>query len=327
MKIGYGFTTALCACIVWGGGGGALAQDPGAAWPARSVRLIVPSSPGGGSDIYARLLAHGLGEALKQQFIVDNRPGASGIIGAEIASKAAPDGYTFLLSASPALITNPSLFRKLPYNAERDFTPVARGVISPYVLVSHPSVPARTLPALVALGKREPGKLAYGSGGVGTGGHLIVKAIEEASGARFVPVQYKGLGPALQDMLRGEVAFLMAGIVNVLPNIRQGKALALAVTNRSPQLPGTPTLAEAGYPKIEGSASYNVAAPAGTPSAVVQRLSAEIGKVMKAPAFREKLDAQALIPIFDTPDEAAASLKQQRAMWADVIRRNNIVVD
>lgn len=300
------------------------AQD---AWPTRSVRLVVPSSPGGGTDLYARLLAQGLAEGLKQQFIVDNRPGASGNIGAEIAARAAPDGYTFLISANPALVINPSLYRNLPYNAERDFTPVARGVISPLVFVSHPSVPVKTLPALVALGKREPGKLPYGSAGAGSTTNLVVKLVEEASGARFVHVPYKGIGQATTGLLSGETAFMASDIGPVLPHIRSGRVLALAVTERTPQLPGTPTLAAAGYPKIAASASFMVVAPAGTPPAIVQRLSAEIIRVMKSPAIRERLEGQGFIPVFDTPDAFAASLKQERQMWAEVIRRNKIVAD
>jgi tripartite-type tricarboxylate transporter receptor subunit TctC len=302
----------------------ALAQDT---WPARTVRLVVPSSPGGGTDLYARLLAQGLGEGLKQQFIVDNRPGASGNIGAEIAARAAPDGYTFLISANPALVINPSLYRNLPYNAERDFTAVARGVISPLVFVSHPSVPVKTLPALVTLGKREPGKLPYGSAGAGSTTNLVVKLVEEAAGVRFVHVPYKGLGQAVQGLLGGELAFMTSDIPVVLPHIRSGRMLALAVTEQTPQLPGTPTLATAGYPKIEASASFMVVAPTGTPPAIVQRLSAEIIKVMKSPAIRERLDGQGFIPVFDTPDAFAASLKKERQMWAEVIRRNNIVAD
>jgi len=307
------------------------AQDPstssGQSWPTRSVRLVVPSSPGGGTDLYARLLAQGLAEGLKQQFIVDNRPGASGNIGAEIAARAAPDGYTFLVSANPALVINPSLYRNLPYHAERDFTAVARGVISPLVFVSHPSVPVTTLPALVALGKREPGTLPYGSAGAGSTTNLVVKLVEEAAGARFVHVPYKGIGQATQGLLSGETAFMASDIGPVLPHIRSGRVLALAVTERTPQLPGTPTLAEAGYPKIAAYASFSVVAPTGTPPAIVQRMSAEIIKVMKSPAIRDKLDSQGFIPVFDTPDVFAASLKKERQMWAEVIRRNNIVAD
>jgi tripartite-type tricarboxylate transporter receptor subunit TctC len=296
-------------------------------WPARPVRLIVPSSPGGGSDIYARLLAQGLGQSLKQQFVVENRPGAGGIIGAEIAARAAPDGYTLLASSSPVLITNPSLYRKLPYHAERDFAPVTRGTLSPQVVVSHPSVPARRLAELIALGKRERGQVPYGSAGVGGTGNLLVKIFEEKTGARFLHLPYKGLGQAILGLLRGETAFMVSGIVVVLPHVRQGRVVALAVTYRAAQLPGVPTLAEAGFPDIEANGTYGIAVPAGTPRVIVLRLNSEIAAVMKDPAFREKLDANGLIPVFDTPEEAAASIKRERDMWAEVIRRNKIQAD
>ena len=321
MKTACPVTIALLLALVTAP---APAQDT---WPERSVRFVVPSSPGGGTDTYARLLAQGLGEALKRQFIVDNRPGASGNIGAEIAARAVPDGYTFLVSASPALVINPSLYQNLPFNAERDFTPVARGVISPTVLTSHPSVPVKTLPALVALGKREPGKLTYGSPGAGSTDNLAVKMVEEASGARFVHVPYKGGAQAMLGLLRGELAFMVSGIVAAQPHIQSGKILALAASHRIPQLPGTPTLAEAGYPKIETYSSFSVVAPTGTSPAIVQRLSAEITRLMKIPTFREKLDARALIPIFDNPEEFAAVLKKDRARYAEVIRRNKITAE
>ena len=302
----------------------AFAQD---AWPTRAVRLVVPSSPGGGTDLYARLLAQGLSEGLKQQFIVDNRPGASGNIGAEIAAKATPDGYTFLVSAQPAIVINPSLYRNLPYSAERDFAPVARGVVSPLVFASHRSLPVKTLPALVALGKRQPDKLPYGSAGAGSALNLVVKMVEEATGARFVHVPYKGIGPALQALLSGDVAFVASDLGAVLPHIRSGRVIALAVTEQTQLLPETPTLAAAGYPNIQASAGFMVVAPAGTPSAVIQRMSVEINRVMKSPAVREKLDRQGFIPVFDTPDAFAASLKQERQRWGDVIRRHRIAAE
>jgi len=296
------------------------------AWPARAIRIVVPSSPGGGTDLYARLLAQGLSEGLKQQFVIDNRPGAAGNIGAEVVARSAPDGYTLLISANPALAINPSLYRHLPYNVERDFVPVARGVISPLVFTSHPSVPARTLPALLALGKREPGKLPYGSAGTGSPPHLGVRMFEEASGARFIHVPYKGLGQAVQGLLRGEIGFMLGDVATVLPYVRSERVLALAVTEATPQLPGIPTVAAAGYP-IAVYTSFSVVAPAGTSPAIVQRLSAEILKAMKAPAIKEKLEGQAFIAVFDTPEAFAASLKKERQMWADVIHRNNIVAE
>jgi len=300
------------------------AQD---GWPSRPVRLVVPSSPGGGTDTYARLLAQGLGQGLKQQFLVDNRPGGGGNIGAEIVAKAAPDGYTFLVSSSPALVMNSSLFRNLPYSAERDFAPVARGVVSPLVFTSHPSVPVKTLRDLVALAKREPSSLTFGTPGVGSSSNLAVKMIEEAAGVRFLHVPYKGAAQAALGVLRGEIAFMVTDISTAKPFVQSRKVVPLAASHRTSHLPGTPTYAEAGYPSVDAVPSYSVVAPAGTPQTIVQRMSVDLVGLMKTPAFRERLDAQALIPVFDTPDEFAAVLKKERARYADVIRRNNIVAE
>ena len=294
------------------------------AWPARPVKLIVPSSAGGGTDLYARLLGQALSDALKQQFIVDNRPGASGNIGAEAAARSAPDGYTFLVSANPSLTVNPSLFKKLPYDAEKDFAPVARGVIAPQVICVHPSLEVKTLRDLIALGKREPGKIPFASAGTGSPTYLGVRMLEEISGARFVHVPYKGVGQAYKDLLGGDIKFMFPDVASVLPHIRSGKVLALAVNQRTDLLPGVPTLAEAGFP-IEVFTSFSVVAPAGTPRAIVERISAEIGKAMKTPALGEKLQAQALVPVFDTPEQFSADMKKERDGWAAFIRRNGIV--
>lgn len=299
----------------------AAAQD---AWPARPVRLIVPSSPGGGTDLYARLLGQALGDALKQQFVVDNRPGASGNIGAEAAARSAPDGYTFLVSANPALTVNPSLYKKLPYDAERDFSPVTRGVIAPQVICVHPTLQVKSLADLIALGKREPGKIAFASAGTGSPTYLGVRMLEEVSGARFVHVPYKGVGQAYKDLLGGDIKFMFPDVASVMPHIRSGKVVALAVNQRTPLLPGVPTLADAGFP-VDVFTSFSVVAPAGTPRAIVERMSAEIAKAMKSPSLGDKLQAQALVPVFDTPQQFASDLKKERDGWAAFIRRNGIV--
>ena len=317
-----GVAVLAAACLL--AAAPALAQE---AWPTRSVRLVVPSSPGGGTDTYARFLAQGLGEGLKQQFLVDNRPGGGGNIGAEMAARAAPDGYTYLVSSSPALVVNPSLFKNLPYNAERDFAPVARGVISPLVITCHPSVPVKTLAALIALARREAGSVSYGSPGVGSSSNLAVKMIEEAGKVRFLHVPYKGASQALLGLLRGEVAFMVTDISTALPQLQSRKVVPLAASHRSPHIPGTPTYAEAGFPSVDAYPSYSVVAPAGTPPAIVQRMSSEIVTLMKTPALREKLDARAMVPIFDTPDEFAAVLKKERAKYAELIRRHKIVAE
>src|SRR5437660_10008730 len=197
-------------------------------WPARPVKFIVPSSPGGGTDLYARQLAQALAEYREQQFMVDNRPGASGNIGAEAAAKAAPDGYTFLVTANPAIAVNPSLYKNLPYNAERDFTPVARGVVAPLVICVHPSVPARTLAELVALGKREPGKLSFGSAGTGSPTFLGIRMLEEVSGAKFLHVPFKGIGNMMPARLAGHLTCAFPDAAVALAHITAGKLIPLA---------------------------------------------------------------------------------------------------
>src|SRR5205823_657948 len=214
----------------------------------------------GGTDVYARILAQALAESLKQQFIVDNRPGASGNIGAAAAARSAADGYTFLVSANPALAVNPSLYKELPYNAERDFTPVTRGVMAPMALVVHPSVPAKTLAELVVLGKTAPGKLAYGSAGTGSPTFLGVRMLEEGTGARFTHVPYKGVGAAYADLLGGQVQFLFPDVASAISHLKAGKLRALAVTQSTALLPGTPTFAEAGFP-LEVITSFSASPP------------------------------------------------------------------
>jgi len=301
------------------------AQDK---WPSRPVKVIVPSSPGGGTDLYARLISQALSESLKQQFIVENRPGASGNIGAEAAARSAPDGYTILVSANPSLTVNPSLYKNLPYNTERDFTPIARGVIAPQVLTVHASVPARTLAELIAIGKKEPGKLAFGSAGTGSPTYLGIRVLEEASGAKFTHVPYKGIGQGYKDLVGGQLAFMFPDAATAAPYIKAGKVFALAVNQKTPLLPGVRTFKELGYPTVDNVfTSFSVVAPAGTPSAIVHRLSTEIGKAMKSPALADKLGPAGLVPVFDTPEKAAASLKKERDGWAVFIKRNNIQPD
>ena len=293
-------------------------------WPSRPARIVVPSAPGGGTDVFARLIASALGESLRQQFIVDNRPGGNGNIGAEAVARAVPDGYTILVTASPALMINPSLYSNLPYNAERDFAPVSPGVISPLLFCVHPSLKVRTLAELVASGKREPGKLTYGSAGQTSVTALGVRLLEDATGARFTNIPYKGTGQAYQNLLSGDLSFMFSDVVAVLAQVRAGKIVPLAVSHRTSQLPNVPSVVEAGFPAAEVHASFMVAAPAGTPAPVIQKLNAEINRLMKLPDIAAKLDAQVQIPVFQTPEEFAASLEKQRAMWAAAIRRIGI---
>jgi tripartite-type tricarboxylate transporter receptor subunit TctC len=300
------------------------AQD---AWPAKPVKLIVPSSPGGGTDAYARIIAQALTEATKQQFVVDNRPGASGGIGAQAVAKSPPDGYTLLISANAAIAINPALYKSLPFDAERDFVPVTRGVMAPMVIAAYPGAGYKTLGDLVEAGKRAPETIAYGSAGGGSPPYLGVRMLEEATGAKFVHVPYKGVGPAYVDLLAGRIKFIFTDLATVQQHIAAGKAVALAMNERTSLAPGVPSIADAGWPKVEMWTSFSAMAPAGTPAAVVARINEQIGAAMKIPAVAERLRAQALVPVFDTPAQFAAAIKAERELWVAFVRRNNITAE
>ncbi len=302
----------------------ASAQD---VWPSRPVKLVVASSAGGGTDTFARFIAQALTENLKQPFLVDNRPGAGGNIGVDAVAKSAPDGYTFLVSANAQIAINPSLYKNLPYNIERDIAPVARGVTGPLVLCALPSLGVNTLAELVALGKKTPDTLPFGSAGTGTTTYLGVFMLAEAAGVRFLHVPYKGMGAVYKDFLGGQVKFMFPDLASALPHVRSGKAVPLALTERSKLLPNVPTLQEAGFPQVEITNSFSVTAPGGLSPALIDRMSGEIVRAMKSPAFLEKLEAQAMVPVYDTPAAFAVSLKKERDMWASFIQRNKIVLD
>jgi tripartite-type tricarboxylate transporter receptor subunit TctC len=314
----------LFAVLLALGAAPSIAQDN---WPAKPIRIIVPSAPGGGTDIYARLMAFALAEPLKQQIIVDNRPGGNAMIGAEAVARSAPDGYTLLISASPALVLNPVLYKKLPYDADRDFAPVSAGVITPLIFVVHPSVPARTLGDLVSMAKKEPGKYAYGSAQLTSATTLGVQILEHMTGAKFNHIPYKGLGQAFQNLLSGQIAFMLSDFPTALAHIKSGRVIPLAASHRTKVLPQLPTNEEAGFPIGEVVASFMVTAPAGTPAPIVHRLNSEINRAMKTPSIVEKLDAQVFIPVFGSPEDFGARLKQQRAMWAENIARIGLKVE
>lgn len=315
------WVAALCAGLC------AASAHAQSTWPAKPVRIIVPSTPGGGTDAYARLISAVLTDSLKQQFVVENRPGGNGNIGAEAAARSTPDGYTILITASPALIMNPILYKTMPFNAEKDFAPVAGGVISPLLFVVHPSVPARTLGELVALGKKSPGKLTYGSAQATSSTALGVRLLEEASGAQFTNIPYKGLGQSVQNLLSGEISFMYSDVVAILSQLRAGKIIALAASTRIPQLPDLPTVASAGYAEAGVHASFMVVAPTGTPQAVIQRLNGEIVRQTKTPEVAAKLDAMVLIPYFETPAEFGARLVKEREKWGAHIRRLGVKLE
>lgn len=303
------------------------AQAQGTEWPARPVTVVVPSSPGGGTDAYGRILAQALTEQLKQTFVVENKPGASGAIGATAVAKAEPDGYTMLVASNSSLGINPVLYKSLQYDVARDFAPVTRGVVAPMVIVAHPEANAKTLKDLVERGKREPGKVFYGTAGVGSPLYIGVRMLEAASGAKFNHIPYKGVGPAYQDLLAGRLQFMLTDLASVRPHIDAGKLQALAITDKSKLLPNVPTLAEAGYPGLKAFTAFSVLAPAKTPPAIVRRMSAEIAKAMKSPVIAAKLEQQALLPVFDTPEQFAAALKDEQQMWGSFVREQRIEPD
>jgi tripartite-type tricarboxylate transporter receptor subunit TctC len=296
-------------------------------WPARPIKLVVPTPAGGGTDLYARALSSALPALLGQAVIVENRPGAGGNIGADAVAKAAPDGYTFLVSATGTMVVNPSLYRQLPFDAERDFVPVARGVTGPFAFVSHPAFSARNIDDLVAAARSKPGQVSFGSAGAGSVSYLAVRMLEEAAGVRFLHVPYKGMGQAYQDLLGGQLHFVYSDIGLALPHIQTGKIHALAVTAKTQLLPQAQTLGEAGFKDVRADNFFSVYAPAGTPMSVVNRLNAAIGSAMRSPALAAKLQVQGWLPVFESAAEFAASLRKEREDWAAFIGRNGIKLD
>jgi len=291
---------------------------PGAAqeYPARAVRLIVPFPPGGGTDYFGRILAQTLGENLGATFVVDNRGGAGGIIGTDLAARSKPDGYTILLVSTSHAI-NPSLHRKLPFDPVRDFAPVTMLAAGPLLLVVHPSLPARNVRELIALAKARPGMLTVASAGNGTPPHLAVELFKTLARVDMVHVPYKGNGPAYTDLISGQVPVMFPSIATALPIVKSGRVRALAVTTvaRSRIAPELPTLSEAGVPGYELSSWYGLLAPAGTPATIVGRLQQEIARIFGAAELREKLMAQGVEPLANAPDAFAKALAAEIAKW------------
>jgi tripartite-type tricarboxylate transporter receptor subunit TctC len=312
----------IVALVLAAATGSAHAHDT---WPAQPVRLIVPSSPGGGTDVFARLLAQSLTEATKQSFIVENRPGASGNIGAQAAAAAAPDGYTFLVASNSSIAINPFLLTSPSLDVQRDLAPVARGVMSVNALIVNPSLPAKNLAEFVALAKKQPETLAFGSAGTGSSPYLGVRMMEEIAGVKFMHVPYKGLGPAYQDLLAGRLQFMYADLASSMAYIKSGKVSVLAVDRKTGLLPNAPTFSDAGWPTFDSPISFSVLAPAKVPPAILQQMATEVRKALKTVARR--LEQQGLVPVYDTPAEFDASLKKERADWATFIRRNGITAD
>ena len=297
-------------------------------YPARSIRIVVPSSPGGGTDILARQIAQKLTERWSQQVIVDNRPGAGQMIGIELVAKAAPDGYTLVMTATP-LALNTVLYKKVPYDPVRDFAPISQVAAMPNIIVTHPALPARTIRELIALARSHPGQLVYASSGVGTGPHLSMELFLSMAGVKMGHVPYKGTNPGMIDTMAGQIQVLMSTLLPPLPHIKTGRLRALGVTSskRVSSLREVPTIAEAGVPGYEVVGWYGIAAPANTPRDVINKLFGEIANILQSPETREKLAADGAEPVGSTPEQFAAFIQSEIDKWSRVVKSSGIHVE
>ena len=300
--------------------GSAVAAD----YPVRPVRVIVPFAPGG-SDVPARMLAVKLGEKLGQPFVVENRPGAAGVLGAELGAKAAADGYTLTFATASFAVTAVT-HKKLPYDPIKDFAAIGSVGSVPFVLATHPSLPVHSVRQFVALAKARPGELNYGSPGAGSIGHLANVLLAMRTGVKATHVAYKGTGPAVTALLSGEIQFMMPNLIGALPHVRAGKlrALGVATAHRSPLAPEIPTIAEAGVPGIVVGTWYGLLAPRGTPPAAIQMLNQEITAVLKSSEFRDQLAVQGVVPEIMAPDEFSAFIRAEIERWGKVSRDSGI---
>ncbi len=290
-------------------------------YPARTVRLIVPFSPGGGTDVLARMVNQRLGEALGQQVVIDNRPGAGANIGAEIAAKAPPDGYTLLIATISHAISA-SLYSRLGYDLSRDFAPVTLLAVTPHVLAVHPSLPARSVRELIVLAQSRPGELSFASSGSGSLAHLGGALFGSMANVRMVHIPYKGGGPAVIAMLSGEAPIGFPTMPSVVSYVKSGRLRALAVTgaSRSPAMPALPTVADSGLPGYEGASWYGLVAPAGTAKEIVSRLNADAAKVLQQADMKERLLAAGFEANLSTPEEYAAYTRREIDKWARVVK-------
>lgn len=294
-------------------------------WPARPVRIIAPFSPGGGTDIVGRFLAQKLTEQIGGSFVVENRPGAGATIGATLVARAAPDGYTLLLSA-PEMSINPSLRSKLPYDALKDFAFISQLTSGQFMLASHPSVPAKTVKQLIALAKARPGKLNFGSSGAGGINHLSGLLFQLMAGIQWVHVPFKGSGESLIGLMVGELDFVFASTAALVGTARTGKVRAVAVTGprRFAELPQVPTIDESGVPGYHVTGWYGFYAPAGTSADIVRRLHAEARRALNSPEVKEKLTQTGNEPVVSSPEEFAAFIRAEIGKWAKVIKDSGL---
>ena len=312
---------AVAACLLLALDASAAQRDPAANYPSKPVRFIVPFAPGGGTDIVARAIAQKLSEEWGQQVVVDNRGGGATVIGTELGARAAPDGYTLTMGTT-TLAINPSVRRKLPYDALKDFAPVTQTAFQAYVLATHMSVPAKSVKEFVALAKAKPGTLNFGSPGTGTGSHLAGELFRAMSGIHVVHVPYKGSGPALSDLVGGQIQFILGTILSTYPQVKAGRLRALGVSGskRSAVMPEVPTIAEAGVPGYSATSWNGVIVPARTPQAIVRKLNRDIVKVVHSPDVRERLAGDGGEAVGGTAEEFANHIRSEMTKWAKAVK-------
>jgi tripartite-type tricarboxylate transporter receptor subunit TctC len=301
------------------------AQSAAATFPVKPIRLVVPLATGGGTDITARVLAQRLGELVGQSVVVDNRAGASGVLGTEIVARAPPDGYTMLL-ASNSFTSNPSLFRKLPYDPLKDFAPVSLLAVVPYVLTTHPSLPVDAVKDFIAFAKARPRELNHASAGSGTGPHLAMEVFMQIAGLNLAHIPYKGAGAAMNDLIAGHVHVFMAGLLTALPHIKSGRIRALGVSRstRASAAPHIPTLSEAGVPGLNEGGQYGIVVPVQVDGAIIMKLRQHIVAAMRQPAVVERMRTEGAEVVVSTPREYAEVLGNDLRKWSRVIRTAGI---
>jgi len=319
------FSNSIVIAIAFGAAAVAVNAQP---YPIKPLRMVVPFAPGGGTDVIARYLATGMSESMSRSVVVDNRAGANGIIGTEIVARAPADGYTLLFVSSPHSV-NPSLYPKLPYDTVRDFAPISLVATSPYVLVVHPSLPARNVKELIALAKARPGEITYASGGSGSSAQLAAELFNQMAGVRLRDIPYKGAGPALLAVVSGESAVVFGNALTVKPHIESGRlrALGLASPQRSPSAPELPTIAEAGVPGYSADAVLGLLATARTPRAIIDRLNAEVHKVMRMPGAVDAMRSVGVDIALSTPEEFGRLIESEMQRWGKLIRTLKIKVE
>lgn len=300
-----------------------------AQYPTKPVHIVVPYPAGGAVDAFARVLTQQLSEMWGQQVVVDNRPGASTMIGAEQVAKSPPDGYTLLLTAELTLVIVPHLYEKIPYDPLRDFTPIVALVSATQALVANPSLPVKTVKDLVALAKAKPGQLTFGSFGNGSTGHLNMEVLQAMTGARFNHIPYNGAGPAMNDVIGGHIDFMLAALSIVKGNVQAGKLHMIGVgsNHRSGEFPDVPTLSESGAPGFEAKSWFGLVAPAGTPPDVIKKINQDVTRVISDHAFAEKyLAAQGLESITGTPEQFAAFVRAETVRWGKIVKDADVKV-